>query len=135
MNKTICFAFFALLLNAHGTAQTALNNATNQQSIELGNVDGLEDTAEDIKVAPKADFFELKTNSEALSSASNTSESSDNKITVGEKSTASAAQTPMERYRDLKLQQASNLHAGNPSTIRRYLKVDRSSLADSNGVQ
>ncbi len=45
------------------------------------------------------------------------------------------AATPMEQYRDMKLHKASTPHGVNPASVRRYLKVDRSTYLDSTGVQ
>lgn len=116
-------------------AQTSPDKAGNSLSIELGNLDEPEEVAAEIKTTPKAESSAFKANSAAASAVSSPTDNPDNKITVGEKPAESPAQTPMERYRDLKLQQASTQHAGNPAAMRRYLKVDRSAFADSNGVQ
>jgi hypothetical protein len=138
MNKTIRFTGSALmamgLLMQSGVAQSLTNLASDQQSIELGNVDGPEEASTPVSQAQEVQSVTGATR-EVISSGTNTNEQADNKISVGASAPEPVAATPMERYRDLKLQQATNAHVGNPSTIRRYLKVDRSAFADADGVK
>jgi hypothetical protein len=47
----------------------------------------------------------------------------------------SSALNPMEKYRDLRVQQAATQNGVNPATARRYLRVDKSSLMMDSGQQ
>ena len=138
MKSALRLASSALVMTAlmvqSGVAQNLTNISSDQQSIELGNLEGPEDAN-----MPAAASQEMQANAgaptEITISNTNANEQADNKITSGASTPEPVAATPMERYRDLKLQQAASSYASNPSTIRRYLKVDRSAFADSNGVQ
>jgi hypothetical protein len=138
MNRTLRLTGSALmamgLMMQSGVAQSLKNPASDQQSIELGNVDGPEEASTPVAQSQEGQSGTGATR-EVISSGKNANDQADNKISVSASAPEPVAATPMERYRDLKLQQATNAHAGNPSTIRRYLKVDRSALSDADGVK
>jgi hypothetical protein len=138
MNSALRFACAAVtmtvLMMQIAVAQDQTNHLSDQQSIELGNVDGPDEVTMPANL-PQVMQANAGVTPQVAVSGTNASEQADNKITGGASNSASAAATPMERYRDLKLQQAATSFAGNPSTIRRYLKVDRSAFADSDGVR
>ena len=45
------------------------------------------------------------------------------------------AVTPMEKYKDLRVQQAATQNGVNPATARRYLRVDKSTMMQESGQQ
>lgn len=128
----LCAAVVAICAHANATAQAAAES----QSIELGNVDEPEGTSE--PMAPTAA-------AEPASNAAPSKAGTQSAETQAEKSTPSAdsgvaesrnsSETPMEKYRDFKLQQAATPNGGNPATGRRYLKVDRATFMESSGIQ
>lgn len=59
-------------------------------------------------------------------------------VTAGGKAPATNepdAVTPMEKYKDLRVQQAATQNGVNPSTARRYLRVDKSTMMQESGQQ
>lgn len=48
--------------------------------------------------------------------------------------TPAPAETSMEQYKDLKLQQAATPNGVNPSTARRYLRVDKATMMQASGL-
>lgn len=95
-------------------------------SIELTNLD-LPDTAPPSATADKP--------AESAASGMVEIQAAPDGKASSESTAREAAQTPMEQYRELKLQQATTPHTVNPASVRRYLKVDRSSYMDSTGVR
>lgn len=106
---------------------------SNSQSIELGNVDE-PDSAADMPTSsiPAAAVLPAKT---GVAEVAANAEKTEPKETAGAAVTKTPTATPMERYRDFKLQQAATPNAANPATGRRYLRVDRNTYLDSLGVQ
>jgi hypothetical protein len=47
----------------------------------------------------------------------------------------SSALNPMEKYKDLRVQQAATQNGVNPATARRYLRVDKATLMMESGQQ
>ena len=45
-----------------------------------------------------------------------------------------AAEVSMEQYKELKLQQAATPNGVNPSTARRYLRVDKATMMQASGL-
>ncbi len=129
-----CIGLLAWMAMAPAQAAAPITQKESSQSIELGNLDE-PDTASDLP-AP-ATGSNSQTDAAVARAPQAKATSQDTPTGETDSPTAkAAAQTPMERYRDLKLQQASSASTTNPATARRYLKVDRASYMDSvGGVQ
>lgn len=106
---------------------------TDGQSIELGNLNDPEDGTP--TAAPVAG--DENSTPPVSANAATSPDPTDNSgaIDVAANVAKPAAQTPMEQYRDLKLQQASRPNGVNPASVRRYLKVDRATLMDAANAQ
>lgn len=127
------FVCLGLLVSAAGVhcqaAQLIVTAQAESDSVELGNVDlpqviegsaAVTDTGE----APAADgrVDDARQDDKA-------------KPVADAVPVAKPAATPMEKYRDAKLLQATTQSGGNPASARRYLKVDRATFQESLGVQ
>ena len=128
-----CIGLLAWMAMAPAQAAAPITQKESSQSIELGNLDE-PDTASDLP-AP-APGSTSQTDAAVARTPQAKAAGQDAPVSEADSPVAKApALTPMERYRDLKLQ-ASSTGTTNPASARRYLKVDRASYLDSvGGVQ
>lgn len=133
VNVLLCAGMLALC--AHAATPTT-QKESDSQSIELGNVDEQDGANEPMAPAAAAeassDAPSDKAGAQNVAAQAVKTPATADSATVAEKK---PVETPMEKYRDFKLQQAATPNGGNPATGRRYLKVDRATFMESSGIQ
>lgn len=130
-----CIGLLAWMAMAPAQAAAPITQKESSQSIELGNLDE-PDTAGDMAAPATASNSQAEATVARAPQTKAKAMDQDKPASEADSPVAKApALTPMERYRDLKLQ-ASSTGTTNPASARRYLKVDRASYMDSvGGVQ
>lgn len=123
-------------------APTAATPAIEEPSVELGNVDGPDSNQTD---APGAQAGTTQAAAQTAGQADTVVGDDAPAATSGDPKAQqaaaaapakAAAATPMEKYRDAKLQAATTPNGVNPASARRYLKIDRATYQESiGGVQ
>jgi hypothetical protein len=104
-----------------------------EQSIELTNLDLPEapvDAPPAAAKAPESDGLQV-TPQRQSATASAAAKTSTEPALASIVTSTNPALSPMEAYRDLKIQQAATPFAGRPAASRKYLKVDRSTFMES----
>ncbi len=116
-------------------AQQITQKPSEDQSVELTNLEEADTSVEAAMPTGNADSLAEAPGSVEAQAFASPPGNAGNGAGPASSVAKAAAETPMEKYRDLKLQQAATPTASGPASKRRYLKVDRTTYLDAAGLQ